>query len=101
MTEYDNLEQELTANLAAIKDKPCGCHESTDNPFSSDDAFASDDLMGELQLALGSLGTGDEMEPLTAEEALEFASVGGASTSLENVISILEQNPGLKITFSL
>jgi hypothetical protein len=100
MTELENLEQELTASLAALEEKPCGCHETSTNPFG--EYSASGDLASELQSALGSLGTGDDTGQISAEELAEFASVADTSAQgLENVMSILEQNPGLKITFSL
>jgi len=101
MTGYDNLEQELQASLAALDEKPCGCHETSENPFG-EEFSASDDLTTELEFALSGLGGEGETEALTTEEALEFASVAGASANtLDDVISILGQNPGLKITFSL
>jgi hypothetical protein len=98
MSEFDNLEQELSASLSAL-DKPCGCHEKgaeSENPFA--EFSSSDDLMGELEMALSSLDGG----MLSPEEALEFASIsdsGGAG--LADIISVLEQNPGLKITLSV
>ena len=102
MNDIDDLGQELNASLAALdisSPKPCGCHESgveSENPFA--EFSGSDDLAGELELALGSLGEG---ENLSAEEAFEFASVASSSSiGLEDIVSLTEQYPGLKITFS-
>jgi hypothetical protein len=102
MNEFDDLEQELNVSLAALdvsSPKPCGCHESgveAENPFA--EFSGSDDLTNELELALASL---DDGENLSAEEAFEFASVAGSSNiGLEDIVSLTEQYPGLKITFS-
>jgi hypothetical protein len=102
MSEYDNIEQELATSLAALENKPCGCQETSENPFAGSEVSSSDDLMKELELALSSLGSGHLTEQLSVEEAMEFASVTGPSgLSLDDIVSILERNPGLKITFSL
>lgn len=101
MNELESIEQELTANLSALDEKPCNCHESNDNPFSSGEFSSDDELMNELQTALNSLNEDSSMAQLTAEEAMEFASVADYSdTGLSDLISVLEQNPGLKITLS-
>jgi hypothetical protein len=97
MTELDNLEQELSAGLAALE-KPCNCHETqnaNENPFA--EFSVSDDLTSELELALSSL----EGTTLSPEESLEFASISSSNNiGLNELISVLEQHPGLKITFS-
>lgn len=108
MNDLENLEQELTANLAAAvsaAEKPCGCHEKSENPFGDVEGAAagSNDLLAELELAVSGLGAefADSSQQLTAEEAFEFASVAGDSgTSLEDIVALVEQYPGLKITFS-
>jgi hypothetical protein len=98
MNEFDNLEQELSASLSAL-DKPCGCHDKgaeSENPFA--EFTNSDDLVSELESALNSLDNG----MLSPEEALEFASFGDSGgAGLSDIISVLEQNPGLKITLSI
>jgi hypothetical protein len=101
MSELDNLEQELNTNLAAL-DKPCGCSETSENPFAAESFSASDDLASELETALGNLGDDAGFgQQLSAEEAMEFASVANTSSiTLEDIVSFVEQNPGLKITFS-
>lgn len=102
MNELENLEQELTESLSAI-DTPCGCADNAaadENPFAE---FASpDNLTSELELALGELDSGIEFMPqLTSEEALEFASLAdNTGQGLEDIITILEKYPGLKITLS-
>ena len=102
MNEFENIEQELTANLSALKEKPCNCHEAGENPFYSGEFSTGDDLMDELAFALNSLNEESSMAPLTAEEAAEFASVAGSSVKdISELVAILEQNPGLKITLSL
>ena len=102
MNDLDNLEQELSASLAALDasaPKPCGCHESgmeSENPFA--EFSGSDNLAGELEMALANLG-GDA--GLSAEEAFEFASAANSSSlRLEDIVTLTEQYPGLKITFS-
>jgi len=102
MNEFVDLEQELNASLAALdvsSPKPCGCHESgveSENPFA--EFSGSDDLTSELEIALASL---NDSENLSAEEAFEFASVAGSSNiGLEDIVSLTEQYPGLKVTFS-
>jgi hypothetical protein len=91
MNEFDNLEQELSASIAAV-DKPCGCHDKTaenENPFA--DLSSTDNLTAELETALSSL-----------EDVLEFASLEDANDiGLSEIVSILQKNPGLKITLSV
>lgn len=102
MSEYDNLEQELAASLAALESKPCNCQETSENPFAENEFSASDDLARDLERALSSLGGDNSSVQLSAEEALEFASVmAPPALSFDDIVSILERNPGLKITFSL
>lgn len=102
MNEFENIEQELTANLSALDEKPCNCHEPGENPFSSGEFSSGDDLMNELQFALDSLNGESSMAQLSEEEAMEFASVADSSeTSIGDLVAVLEQNPGLKITLSL
>ncbi len=102
MNEFESIEQELLTNLSAVKDKPCNCHEPAENPFSSGEFSSGDDLMNELNSALNSLSGEGLMAQLTAEEAADFASVADSSvTNISNLVAVLEQNPGLKITLSL
>lgn len=97
MPELDNLEQELSASVAALE-KPCKCHETeagNDNPFG--EFSVADDLTNELESAISSI----EGFGLSPEDALEFASIGNSGEiGLNDIISVLEQHPGLKITFS-
>ena len=109
-------EKELASALAdleaATKKGGCGCGGTDavadDNPFSSV-GRRGDSFSAELSSALSALDAEDrvasestsDMSPLAERAFREFSDIdmGGAS-GLDEIVSIAERYPGLKITFS-
>lgn len=92
------------ADLEAASKKGCGCGGPDaavdDNPFSS----VADPFAAELASALNALGAsefGSDVSSLAEHAFREFSEIdmGGAS-GLDEIVSIAERYPGLKITFS-
>ncbi|HEU4435634.1 MAG TPA: hypothetical protein VFR51_19775 [Pyrinomonadaceae bacterium] len=94
------------ANLEAATKKGCGCGGPDaaveDNPFAS----VGDPFSAELASALDALGAEDRefrSDRLSAAElaSREFSEIDmGAASGLDEILSIAERYPGLKITFS-
>jgi hypothetical protein len=113
MADY---KQELSSALAELErtdEKRCGCQEnktaSQDDPFSLGRKADVDPLSLELDSALKALvaeGRRPGESPLDASSAaerafLEFSEVETSlPIALEEIISVAERYPGLKITFS-
>lgn len=113
MTEETTLDLLSPSSGAAAK-QPCGCHETySEGAGMESDPFALElssggDPAAALEAALSALesggaGGGDvaALDTLSAEEELEFASLGEeGGLSLEDLLTFAARNPGLKITFS-
>jgi hypothetical protein len=86
---------------APAKKSPCGCNE----PDMSASA-GSVGLAGELESALDALGSvsggdGLDLDVSSIDEDLLFADAGQEpSITLQDLVSLAEQYPGLKITIS-
>ena len=80
---------------AATSAGPCG---------GCGDAAAGGNLAAELESALDALGgsaAGGEIDTSAIDEGLLFGDAGAQSTvTLEDLIALAEQYPGLKITLS-
>jgi hypothetical protein len=92
---------------AAAGDDPCGCGGKAGaeqvNFFGEGEAsgLSGASLSAELDAALAELSVGGGLEELSLEEDLEFASAASeSSVALEDILELIEKNPGLKITLS-
>ena len=106
------VEQELEEALAAVQSekKPCGCGGSAAetsglfDPFSTEQLAQGGDLGAQLDAALSALREGGDpfaSQALSVDEALAFADIeAGPQLTLTDLLGVVEQSPGLKITFS-
>jgi hypothetical protein len=94
---------EAVQNTAAEKPGDCGCGGKSSltegDPFDSAEAFATDDLTGQLDSALAEVEM--SAEPLSVDEELAFAALGEVTgVTLSDIAALVERYPGLKVTFS-
>ena len=105
------LADALTKALAEVEAergrKPCGCQDAASaagDPFAR--SVAGGDLTTQLNAALEALSGGAEPDLLSPvdedlESELAFADLSEPlSLTLEEMLEVLERNPGLKITLS-
>ena len=106
-----NLLNALQNAESVAKDKPCGCHEKSASAeadvFGPGQMGDGSDLEAQLDAALGAALSGAEssdfatFDALSLDEEMAFAEVNeGANLSLEDILTLTEKYPGLKITFS-
>ena len=111
MADYKQELSSALAELERTEEKRCGCQEnktaSQDNPFSLGRKEDVDPLSLELDSALKALvAEGRRPSPVDSASAaerafLEFSEVETSlPIALEEIISVAERYPGLKITFS-
>ena len=110
--EYEKELASALADLEAATKKDCGCGGSKaaldNNPFTPV-GKKGDRLSAELASALDALGSAEraaselpyDLSPLAERAFREFSEIemGGAS-GLDDIVSIAERYPGIKITFS-
>ena len=110
--EYEKELANALADLEAATKKDCGCGGT--NAAMGDDPFVSvgkqaDPFSAELASALNALGAQERAarefrsDKLSAAElaAREFSEIdAGGALGLDEIVSIAERYPGLKITFS-
>lgn len=110
MAELETNLLNALENLGSVSgDKPCGCHENQAAAGEAavfDELTDSSDLAAQLDSALGAISFGAESEfaaldTLSLDEELAFAQMSeGTNLSLEDILTLTEKYPGLKITFS-
>lgn len=108
-TEEQEIFNSLTASAnAATNESPCGCKEAVNNQtqmFATGAETLGGDLSVELNAALDLLDNPASeasmfLENLSTDEFLEFNDLAAERITLEDVLSLVEKHPGLKITFS-
>lgn len=107
------LERELEEALRAVSSEPakqpCGCGGTAETDalqdiFSTEQLAQGGDLAAQLEAALsGLVESGDPFagQALSVDELLAFADLeAGPQLTLTDLLGLVEQYPGLKITFS-
>lgn len=104
----ETIFDDLRPNEATAKASPCGCKEGAAahaDIFAETTSHSIERLGADLDAALAAFAGSEEnlslAQDLSAEEELDFADLETQSgVTLQDILALVERNPGLKITFS-